>query len=168
MIKTMCKDKTVLRLSYFYDLFLKRKRLYPTTYFLYPLHTRKKTVSLDKLLFKKIIQTYLNIYFNEFYSEKKPKYFMLSGELKKVKGSRILISKKKGIFKETKSIGWIWYLRPSLPYISNIRLIKLKGSTSRLNKIEKSYHIDNDVDLLKPYNKAYRELLETNKLFKNE
>lgn len=168
MTKTMYKDNEVLRLKYFYDLFLKRKRLYPTSYFLFPLNTRKKKIPLDKLLHKKIIQTYLDIYFNDFYNKKSPIYFLLSGKLVKVKGSKFILNKKKGIFREAKSIGWIWYLRPSLPYISNIRLIKLKGSTSRLNKLEKRYHVDNDVDLLKPYNKAYRDLLNSNKLFKNE
>lgn len=155
-------------LGYFWQIFCQDKKLYPTSYFFFPLKTRKEKIPLTKVFYKKIIQTYLDIYFNEFYSENKPKYFMLSGELIKVRGNSIIGDRKNDTFKEIKSIGWIWYFRPSLPYISNIKIIKLKGSTSRLNKIEKRYHLSNDIGTLRPCRKVYRELLETNKLFRND
>lgn len=168
MTKEQYKDDEVLRLDYFHNLFVERKRIYPVSYFLFATYTRKKHIKLHKTLFRKIISTYLNVYFNEFYYSNKPKYFMLSGVLDKVKGSSIIINSKKGIFKESNSIGWIWYLRPSVSFVSNVRLIKLKGSTSRLNKLEKKYILNNDIALLSPINKAIAKIIKQNKLSKND
>lgn len=166
MIKTTYNDK-VVRLKDFYELFLKRKIVFPTSYFHFRIKTRKRTIPLPRLLFKKIISNYLDIYFNDFYFQNKPMYFMLSGDLIKVRGAEIAINKKKGIFSEMKSIGWTWFNRPSLPYISNIKLIKLKGSTSRVGKLEKKYHMNNDYGLLTPMGVVHKQLLTDNKLFKN-
>lgn len=168
MTKEPFKDDEVIRLDYFYKLFVKRKRLYPTSYFLFPTFTKKQKLPLEKSLFKKIVSTYLDIYFNEFYFQKKPKYFILSGELDKALGARKIINAKKGIFKELNSVCWVWYLRPSIPFNSNIRLIKLKGSNSRVGKLDKQYCINNDIAILKPINKIMGEIIKNNKLFKND
>jgi hypothetical protein len=168
MTKTTYNDNEVIRFKYFYDLFLKRKRLYPSSYFMFVTKTRKKQLPLEKKLFKKIISTYLDIYFNEFYFEEKPKYFMLSGELDKALGARTAINSKKGIFREINSIGWVWYLRPSIPFVSNIRLIKLKGSTSRVGKLEKKYCEKKDIAVLTPINIFMAKIIELKKLFKND
>lgn len=168
MTKEPYKDDEVIRLKYFYNLFVKRKRLYPSSYFLFVTNTRKKSLPLERPLFKKIISTYLDIYFNEFYYEDKTKYFMLSGQLEKAKGSPIIINSKKGIFNESNSIGWVWFLRPSIPFSSNLKLIKLKGSTSRVGKLEKKYCERNDFALLSPINKVMARIVKHKKLFKDD
>ena len=165
MSKERSKDES-LRLNYFYGLFLKRKKLFPTSYFMFPVFTRKKKIPLEKTLYKKIINTYLDIYFNEFYFADVPKYFMLSGMLMKVKGSRFIINKKKGSLHQDRSIGWVWYLRPSLAYISNIRLIKLKGGTGKVNKLDATYKKNKDVEMLSSTNRFREQLMNDNKLYK--
>jgi len=168
MTKTTYRDKNVLRLKYFYKLFVKRKRLFPSSYFLFPTYTRKKTLPVEWPLFKNIVSTYLDVYFNEFYFDDTPKYFILSGKLQKGRGARNVINSKRGIFKESNSIGWIWFLRPSISFMSNVRLIKLKGKTSRVNKLDKKYCENKDVNVLIPVRELMTKLIEQNKLIKND
>jgi len=163
MTKEKSKDDEIITTNDFYNLFLERKKLYPTTWFLFPTFTRKKNLPLDKKLFRKLIKTYLNIYFNEFYANDVPKYFPLSGELKKAKG--FPINFKKSTFIETNSICWIWYLRPSLSFFSNVKLIKLKGSSSRVGKLDKEYQKNKDVSLLKTVSNELKELITNDKIF---
>lgn len=164
MTKEQSKDEKIFRLNYFFDLFLKRKKLYPASYFLFPTHTRKKKLPVSKKLFKSTIQTYLDIYFEDFYNRPEPIYFMLTGKLVKAHGESIDF--KNGNFNKTQSIGWIWYLRPFLSYCSNIKLLKLKGSTSRVNKLDKKFQSEHDVFAMETVSQVTYRLTEQNKRFK--
>lgn len=166
MNKGKSNNKNVLSISYFYDLFAKRKYLFPTSYFLFPINTRKKKIPISHFLYKKIVQKYLDIYFNEFYFDDIPKYFMLSGLLQKAKSISKIMSLQNGNFQQSKGISWIWYQRPSIAYYSNIRLIKLKGSTNKLNKLDAQYKIDNDIDTLVSVKTVLDKIRQQHKFFK--
>lgn len=168
MSKAKSKNNGIKTTTFFYNLFLKRKRVFPTSYFLFPTRTRKKELTVPKSLWLTIIQTYLKIYFNEFYFNDTPKYFPLSGLLMKVKGAGLFINKKKGTFRESRSLTWIWYDRPNIAYSSNVRLLKMAGGTSRVRKLDNNYRIDNDIELLTPCSVALDELRTTNKFFRND
>lgn len=165
----MIKEKfnnNVLGLKYFYNLFAKSKRYFPTFYFMFPIKTRKKKLLVEWNLYRKIIETYLDIYFNEFYYFKSPKYFLLSGNLMKVK-SKSFFKNKTGNH-QGRNVIWIWYNRPSFAYFSNIRILKLKGSSSKVGRLDRNYKIDNDVELLESYHSALQKMKEPNKFFKND
>jgi len=156
-------DRTTLGIKYFYELFLKRKRLYPISYFLFPIKTRKKSIPLPDKLFKNIISTYLDIYFKEFYFHDTPKYFPLSGLIKKTKGKRFYANMNRGIVNRGRGITWLWYFRPSIAFFSNIRLLKMNGSTNRVLALDKKYKENKDVELLPNARSEMREVI----LFKN-
>lgn len=163
---TMTKEKSTndkkIGLNFFYNLFLKRKRLYPVRYFLNQIDTRKYTIPLPKKKFKSIVSTYLDVYFGELYYENKPKYFLLSGMIVKTKSSTKFFNGE-----ASRTINWIWYLRPSISYFANIKLIKLKGSTSRVWKLDKLFKKNNDIDIMQSTKLKLVELKIKNKLFKN-
>ncbi len=162
MIKEKSNNNNRIGINYFEDLFLKRKRLYPRNYFSFPIDGRKHKIPLPKGLFRKTIKTYLNIYFGELYYHDTPKYFPLSGLIKKVKGSRFFINSIRGIIHKSRSVTWLWYLRPSISYFANVRLIKLNGSSSRVLKLDNSYKLNRDVELLPFFRSEMKEV----KLFK--
>jgi len=167
MNKAKSNNKKTIGINYFYELFLKRKRLFPVSYFFFPLKTRKKKIPLEKKLFKKIVKTYLNIYFNEFYYEDTPKYFMLSGMIKKTKGTKSIIRKKNKPATEFNSVCWVWFFRPSITYFSNVRILKLRGTSGKLIKLDSDYKLRKDIHLLEKTNVVIRELKENNKMYKN-
>lgn len=159
-------NSNVLRLKYFYDLFAKRKRLFPTFYFPFPIKTRKKKLLVKWDLYKRTVETYLDIYFREFYYNDTPKYFPLSGKLVKAKGKKFTLNEKPNIHHDKRGIVWIWYNRPSLAYFSNIRLLKLKGSGRKISKLDENYRINNDVEVLESHHVTLRNMKHANILFK--
>ena len=165
MIKEKCNNN-VLGIKYFYQLFAKRKYLFPTLYFPFPINTQKKKLSVSIILYRKIIQKYLDIYFNEFYYKDQPKYFMLSGFIIKGRSRPFTINLKNGNFKKIKGIAWIWYERPSIAYYSNIKLVKLTGSTNRVDKLDKNYKAENDFELLAGTKNLLDRIKQEYKFFK--
>ena len=110
----------------------------------------------------RIVKTYLDIYFKDFYKSKEPFYFPLSGEIVKVKGANFLRKKSESVV--TDVINWVWYLRPAFNYFSNIKIIKLRGN-SKITSLEKQYKEDNDVALLMDTSKFLEQLNLNNKLY---
>lgn len=163
MTKEKSTNNASIGIKHFESLFLKRKKKYPVSYFHYPLNTRKKNISLPEGLFKKTISTYLNIYFGELYFHDTPKYFFLSGLIKKAKGSKVFVNSKRGINHFGRCITWIWYKRPSISYFSNIRFIKMNGSTNRVLKLDNEYKDSRDVELLP----LAKDEIQNLKLFKS-
>ena len=167
MIKEESKNKTFKReIDYFYELFAETKKLFDVVYFFFPIKTYKKKIPLPRVLHNKIISTYLNVYFNEFYYEKKPKYFMLSGKLMKAKSPPHLVSLENGTFKELNGISWIWFDRPSETFHANVKLVKLKGSTSRVGKLDKKYKEENDLETLVSIKSVLGKMKQQRKFFR--
>lgn len=160
----MTKEPSTVKrigLSYFLNLIVKRKKRFPTRFFNIPLKTKAKTVKLSRGKAKEIIVTYFDVYFNEFFQKNEDVYFPLSGMLTKAKSSH---SNTKG--KRMRSVNLIWYLRPSIAYFSNIRLLKIKGSTSKFWKLEKLFRLQFDIDLLDGTKKKLNELRDKNLFYK--
>jgi hypothetical protein len=160
MIKV--KYNSNVGIDYFFNIFKRRKIKYPSGYF-FARKTRAKNITLEKESYINIISTYLDVFFLDFYSHNNSQYFPLSGEIIKVKGKGFYKNKNNSI--QTEAINWIWLLRPALNYVTNLKIIKLKGSNSRLNKLEKQYKELFDVGLLPDVNKALKELNTNNKLY---
>lgn len=160
MIKV--KFNSNIGIDYFYDIFKKRKIKFPKGYF-FARNYSPSHIYLRKPLFVSLISTYLDVYFRDFYSHNDVQYFPLSGKLMKVKG--------KGFYKNvnsshtTDAINWIWFLRPALNYVTNLKIHKLTGSGSRLDRLEKEYKQYFDAGLLPNVNDALKDLNTNNKLY---
>lgn len=148
---------------YFFHLFDKRKLTFPKAYFL-GVKSRKKTLPVSEKLWKDVISTYFDTYFEDFYQKKEPMYFPLSGKLKKVKG--------KGFYKKTmeklevtESVIWVWYLRPALNYVTNIKLLKMNGTTSRVYKLDTEFKEVTDMDKMDNFKEVLKELNINEKLY---
>lgn len=146
-------------IDFFYDSIKNSK--FKKTDFLFPLKTRKKRVSIDKALYKKIILSFLNNYFESLYESEGSIYFFLSGDL--VKNRTMFYDKHKN--REVHSVVWTWFNRPNISYMSNIRIIKQKGSSSRIKKIEDKYKENNDISLLLNYKQELINLVENKSLY---
>lgn len=149
-------------IDYFYDLFKKRNAYYPKSYFFF-MGGRTRKVLLEKKLFKKIILSYFDIYFKEFYSHTDEQYFFLSGKLTKARGKKVY--KNPNGINQTESILWVWFLRPAYNYVSNLKIIKLKGTNRRVEKLEKQFKETFDVGLLPEINTLLKSLNNNHKLY---
>jgi hypothetical protein len=149
-------------IGYFFKLFKRRKLKYPKGYF-FARKYRSEEVAVEKSVFVNVISKYLDVFFEDFYSHNDDQYFPLSGKIMKVRGKGIY--KNKDSYLETESITWIWFLRPALNYVTNLKIHKLTGSTSRLDKFEKKYKEIFDVAVLPSATKTLKELNTNNKLY---
>lgn len=114
-------------------------------------------INVSKQLYQKILQEYFDIYFKEIYFIDGPSYFLYTGILTKVKyRPRVIINK--GIKKIINStIGFMWYQRPAELFFVCCKLLKQKGSTNRLPKIEKLYKNNFDINLIVNFEEAIEE-----------
>lgn len=108
-------------------------------------HKRKEVMSF--LLYKKIIITYLDVYFKDLYFSKLKSYFFLTGSL------TLLISppafhKHLGKMKP-ESITLYWAERPNYLFNSMVKFNKLSGSTNRFPKLDKLFFNIFDRDKIK-------------------
>ena len=151
---------------YFYRLFESLKLKFDkNVHFHFDIKTRKQKIPVTKELYKQVIDAYFNVYFNELYYYKKPKYFFLSGLIVKVR-SRAFFNIKLKKFTDHPTIGFMWYERPALSYATNILMQKKNDNYSKLGKIEKHYLIHNDYNVLMSLNKMIIRLVSTNKMYK--
>jgi len=150
-------------LNYFYDIEKGRKAEYPSGYFFWLKPSRKK-IRISKTLYRRIIGSYFKNYFSDFYSHKKVQYFPLSGKLYKVKGNLFYSKGKERVISE--SINWIWFLRPAMNYMSNIKITKTKGSNSLLGKLERKFRENFDVQGLRVTRALLVQLINNDKLYK--
>jgi hypothetical protein len=117
--------------------------------------------------YKKIIKQYFNIYFYEVYFLKRPYYFFFGGKLKLGRcGNFIRKNAKNGKPIAGKSIGLLWYDRPSPRFWFSIDILKLTGSTNSLPKIEREWKEKNDVSLLPLISRLRKDLKEKKQLFR--
>ena len=149
-----CKP-LVLNINYFYSLFLKEKKSYAPSLFSIGEKTRRTIPRKPTLKeYKKIVYTYLKIYFFELYINRFKMYFPLGGLMKVVTISSWIHKQKRGYSKEKeyckadKAFGLYWYSRPSPKMFFMVALKKLTGKTNMIPKIEKIFSQNQDKDLL--------------------
>lgn len=105
-------------------------------------------------VYRKIIKTFLTIYFWEAYFKNFPIYFPFGGRLKIVtykswtRYQKHGGSKVKKITESIKALGLFWHLIPSMRLHYMVKIKKLTGSTNMIPKIEAAYTQTNDKDLL--------------------
>lgn len=159
MIKV--KYNSNIGIKHFYNIFKSRKKRYPKRYFFSSDDSYKK-IYTEPIFFKKIIGTYFDIFFEDFYSHNDPQYFPLSGEIIKARGKGFY--KNKTSYTKTESIIWIWFLRPAMNYVTNLKIHKLQGTTSPVYHLENKYKENYDIGLFPTVNSILKELNSTNKL----
>ena len=152
--------KITYSLKHYWALYRKRAIGFPKKY-LSDKSKSHSTRTLTRIEHRQIISKYMNVYFNEFYFQDKPKYFPLGGLLEKIQG-------KKTIFKNriVNPILLLWHNRPDILFFTNIKLAKQNGRTNRIYKLDKAYKENNDLDML-PGKSYIDELVINNEMFKN-
>ena len=106
---------------------------------------RKNLVSFK--LYKKIIQTFLKVYFGELYLFKKTSYFFLGGHMKLVLGKGSVWNNHLQTY-ITNHINLFWFDRLSAKTYYEVKCRKMAGSTSQIKKIERFYMKNYDKELL--------------------
>jgi hypothetical protein len=161
MIKVQYNSNTGI--TEFFEIQEKRRDKYPTRYFFW-LKPSTKKIKVEKVLYRKIIGSFFENYFRDFYSHRTVQYFPLSGKLYKVKSNKFY---SKGQLKNiTEAIDWIWFLRPAMNYASNIKIIKSKGSNSLVGKLENEFRDLFDVQSLRRIKPLTIQIINNDKLYK--
>lgn len=170
LLKEYLQEKReVYNVSFFYNLYIKKAKKYPPIFFEKTKKKRRKHVPFS--LFKKIIKTYLTIYFEDFYKTNGSIYFPLGGFMKKVaykKWARYMkrgSSNKKELVGSNGSVGFFWYLRPSPRFMFLLKIKKLTGSTNRLPVIERKYKNRYNKDLLPIFEDEFKKALNNKTLY---
>lgn len=166
MIKAQSKDNEKKNLRYFFKKFADLRIKFPSVLFK-GLTTRKKSLPVPYKIYKHTIISYLDSYFEDLYNLKGDMYFPISGRIRLAKGSQFFVNSKRKTQYNSRSIVWVWFQRPALAYFSNIRLIKMKGRGSKVDKLDKDYKENKDVELLPLVNYLLNELVTTKQLFKD-
>lgn len=163
-------DLRILRVKYFYELYLKEKRKYSPSLFCIDKTIRLKRKRIATLKeFKKVIYEYFKIYFFELYMNKLPMYFCLTGIMRIVTYSpwaRILSRSnlnKKSLHQSSGAFGLFWYYRPGRKAYYMVELKKLSGSTNIVTKIEKIFKENHNQDLLPTFTEE-RKKVKNNKI----
>jgi hypothetical protein len=140
----------------------------------YNLQTQKQKKEVSLKLYKKIIITFFQIYFNELYFKESGIYFPFGGYLKKVlyaswhdKIKKKQPANKKKVHGSDGSIGFMWYLRPSMKMQYLVSINKLTGSTNRIPQIESNYLKNNNKDLLPIFTEEFSRMRDDQILYVN-
>lgn len=128
----------------------------------------KKHQKVSKSLYRKIISSYLRIYFYEAYFIDRKIYFFFGGYLFKVRcGNWIKPSSRDKKYEiANHAIGLFWSERPCPRFWFSIKIRKLKGKANIIPKIEKEWKSENDITLLEKNAIVKSRLKRKNKLFK--
>lgn len=161
------KDFYTLKVKDFFEMFKKRKiKFNKKVHFNTDLNTRKRNVEIDQKLYESILSEYFDIYFKELYFLNGPKYFFLSGFIEKGQTKKYFHYKMDRI-QETVGIGFIWYQRPALSYLTNIMMRKAMSPLHKLKKIEVLYRKHNDPNELKKTKDILENKTQVNKQIVN-
>lgn len=139
-----------------FEEYQKKKRTYNGSFFdsKYGYNPKDKKVKIGIALFKKILLTYLQLYFWQLYMNGSSRYFFLGGLMKLTAYEKITKVKRnnknntKKVTQTNRSISLYWYLRPSVRMFYMVDIIKLTGSTNRIPMIERVHAKSFDKDLL--------------------
>lgn len=111
----------------------------------------KKSINNDYSLYRKVVKTFLTVYFREVMFSDKPIYFIFGGKIKKIQVGNFFgknnVKEKKMVYLNL-AVGFEWFERPCKTMEAQLRLRKLNGSTSSLTKIIKEWTKDNDISTL--------------------
>lgn len=166
-------DLEVLNINFFYKLFLKEKKSYDPSLFCIGKKTRKKRkrkVTIKE--YRKVIYTYLKIYFYELYLLKKPMYFFFGGFMKIVlyptwkRLQKRGFNKKEELHESERAFGLFWYMRPTKRYHFMIKLVKLTGKTNMIPKIESVFTRAEDKDLLPIFGEEWERAKQNKTLYR--
>lgn len=160
----MIKDFKLFDIRTFFEIFEKRKLKFKKSNFHYNLNTRKQNITVDKKLYNSIMKTYFSIYMNELYYYNQPKYFFLSGFLEKGKVKKFFNVQYDKIG-DSMGVGIVWFLRPSLSYLTNIKFRKYNSTYSYLRKIELRFKLHFDVNKLKNMKEVLKQKGVTKQLY---
>ncbi len=117
---------------------------------------RQNKIDIPVILVKKIIKTFLEIYFIDLYfSGKKVLYFFLGGRMRLVAIAPILSIQHHKMTRTT--IGWHWFERPCREVWLYVKLRKRTGSTNIIPKFDNRYIKENDVDMLQTAQSAKKQ-----------
>lgn len=153
--QTKKSDLEILNIDYFFKLFLKEKKRYAPS--LFSINKPVKKIRPRKITLKEyvlIVSTYLKIYFNELYLNRKTMYFFLGGFMKVVTSYNWTKMQRRGYHKEKtlhivdKPLILFWYMRPSTKMFYMVKLKKLTGKRNAIPKIEKVFLNNFNKDLL--------------------
>lgn len=144
-----------ISVSYFYKLYEKKNIRHRVNTYDKESNRNGRRI-IPAILFRKIIYTYLKLFFFEFYSMNAPSYFPWGGYIKKVASNKAVRDtnrngNKKRIVKN-RTISWFWFLRPNMRMGYMIKLTKMTGSTNIIPKIEAWYRTNFDIDKLPTFN----------------
>ena len=116
-------------IDYFYSLFQKERRRYHPSLFDLGKETKLvRPLPVDEKLYKKIVSTYLRIYFLDLFFKFGATYFFLTGQMKLIR----MKDNGKGFTR----VGLFWFLRPSEKFSYKYCVLKkLTGKRNALPKI---------------------------------
>lgn len=130
-MKTQSLHKEIYKIDFFYKKFQKEKRRYHPSCFDTENPTKlTRPKEVEFVLYKKIVSTYLRIYFLDLYFRMRPMYFFLTGMMK--------TCKLRDYGTEGSKTGLFWYLRPNEKFSYKYCVLnKLRGSRNALPKIDR-------------------------------
>lgn len=129
--ETSKPTKTLYKIDFFYKKFKKEKRRYaPSLFDLENPSKNIRPIEVPFSLYKKIVSTYLRIYFLDLYFKMKPSYFFLTGTVKLIRN--------RDFGKDHIRTGLFWYFRPSEKFSYKYCVLnKLRGTRNALPKIDR-------------------------------
>lgn len=115
----------------------------------------KKDKEIDKILYKAIIKKFFLVYINELLFLNQTMYFPITGKAKlnkcgnwiKRDKSTVKAFLEDKLKKATSSLGIYWFHRP-FPQWYYYRLKKMTGTTNLFPKLEASWKLSFDIDML--------------------
>lgn len=109
--------------------------------------------------YRKIIETYLQVYFNQFYSKfKAPMYFPFTGMIKLTQSLR----------KGRKLIYWLWYKKPGKRIGKLVEAKKITRGGGFLRNLELKYMKTFDHTELPEYYKEINEIIKKKEKFEKQ
>lgn len=154
-------SKEILRIDYFYKLYQKEKLRYePQLFDVKSVTNKKRNKKVDFKMFKTIVSTYLQVYFNELYYRFVPLYFPLGGKM------MLTCLSERGVSLNKSRIGWLWYLRPGMKFNAMCELKKANGTGTRVNKLDKQWSKQFVYDKLPIFIETYSKLWKQKSLFR--
>lgn len=168
-LKLKNSKKETFNASHFYKLYIKEKRglFYPYDI---DLNLKKKSRIKKEILtrktFRKIIATYLMIYFKDLFFQSRDSYFFLGGKLTlAVVPKRIrVLTKHMNSNSFNDNLNLVWYRRPSKRFKYIIDLKKIMGSGSKIKKYENEARENNMLDLFPNFKELMRKIKQSNQL----
>lgn len=153
----MINKNNIYGYEYFRTLYLKRKKKFSKSLFYNIEPTRLKTIEVPRDLHKKLVTSYLDIYFSELFFRNRPKYFFLGGTVQKM----ALTPKSHSIdkLKRRSGLTLVWYRRPDMGIFFNVKLRKQSGQGKKMTRLEDRFKAEQGLDSLPPFYSGYKKIM---------